>query len=141
MNDRPTHSLLVPLDAALSLNPRQVGGKAHNLATLVALGVSVPTGCVLTCEAFARHLALDGRGDAVETLRRGLDTADPAERREVSRDIQTRVTAGPLPLRAKRSVRSRPRPDVAPGLVPDVLIRTGPVRWVQGVADPRLIKH
>ena len=91
----PTRPLLVSLDAAL--DPQQVGGKARNLATLMRLGVPVPTGCVLTCEAFARYLATAGRGDAVETLHRGLDAADPAERRAVSRGIQAHVTAGPLP--------------------------------------------
>ena len=93
--DPPIRPLLVSLETAL--DPRQVGGKARNLATLMRFGVPVPTGWVLTCEVFARHLATDGRGDAVDVLHRGLDAADPAQRRDVSRSIQTHVTAGPLP--------------------------------------------
>ncbi len=91
-SERP---LIVPLGQAL--DERQAGGKASNLSTLISLGAPVPSGCVLTCEAFGRFLAVDRLGARIHTLQRRLDPLDPARRREVSREIGALVRSGSLP--------------------------------------------
>lgn len=94
--DRSSASrLIVPLGQAL--DPRQAGGKASNLSKLIGLGFPVPSGCVLTCEAFERFLAVDRLGAGIEALQRRLDPADPTGRREVSQAIRTQVNGGSLP--------------------------------------------
>ena len=92
VSERP---LIVPLGQAL--DGRQAGGKASNLSTLIRLGVPVPPGSVLTCEAFGRFLAADRLGAGIEALQRQLDALDPARRREVSQTIRARVHGGSLP--------------------------------------------
>ncbi len=89
------HPLLVSLEGAT--DPRQVGGKASNLSRLIQLGVPVPPGCVLTCEAFYRLLGAGGLGDAIETLRARLDATDPAKRQQVSQTIRMQITGASLP--------------------------------------------
>ena len=91
----PASRLIVPLERAL--DPRKAGGKASNLAKLIGLGFPVPSGFVLTCEAFERFLAVDRLGAGIEALHGRLDPADPTVRREVSRAIRARVNGGTLP--------------------------------------------
>ena len=87
--------LVVPLKQAL--DSRLVGGKASNLSRLIRLGIPVPSGCVLTCEAFSRFLAGDGLGAEIEALHHRLDPMDLTQREDVSRAIRAHVTAGSLP--------------------------------------------
>ncbi len=95
----PTRSsgarLIVPLERAV--DPRQAGGKAWNLGKLIGLGFPVPSGFVLTSEAFERFLAVDRLGAGIEVLQRRLDPADSTGRREASRAIRERVNGGTLP--------------------------------------------
>ena len=87
--------LIVPLERAL--DPREAGGKAWNLSKLIRLGFPVPSGLVLTCEAFERFLAVDRLGAGIEALHGRLDPAHPTGRRDVSRAIRARVDGGTLP--------------------------------------------
>jgi pyruvate,water dikinase len=60
-------ALLIPLDRAD--DARLVGGKAHTLARLISLGIPVPDGFVLTCDAFEAFLRASSMGP-LPTLRR-----------------------------------------------------------------------
>lgn len=69
-------ALVVSLDDSAAADTRQVGGKAAGLARLIALGVPVPPGIVVTTEAYRTALAANGLADAPPArLREALPAA------------------------------------------------------------------
>jgi len=76
---------------------RLVGGKARNLARLIALGMPVPDGFVLTCPAFERFLDASGLRDRIGELCRGIDPMDLATLRKRSVSIAALVEAATIP--------------------------------------------
>ena len=99
--------VMVPLGQAL--DARHAGGKASNLAKLIGLGFPVPTGRVLTCEAFRRFLAADGAGGRVAALERRRDPTDPAGHREVSEAVRALVMGAPLPAGVAEAIDAAAR--------------------------------
>ena len=88
--------LVVPLRAAG--DGRRVGGKASSLARLMSLGVPVPEGVVLTCEAFEAFLDASSVGADIERRLHLLgDATDIAALEAASREIRSRVMAADLP--------------------------------------------
>ncbi|HVE84002.1 MAG TPA: PEP/pyruvate-binding domain-containing protein, partial [Myxococcales bacterium] len=92
---------LLPLTQAVE--PARAGGKAHALARMLALGMPVPEGFVLTNDAFQAFLARDGLGERIAGLLAGLDVRDVARTRTASGRIRELVLGAelPPPLRAE----------------------------------------
>jgi phosphohistidine swiveling domain-containing protein len=74
-----------------------VGGKARNLARLIALGVPVPDGLVLTGVAFERFLDSNGLGKQIEEIRESIDASNPATLYTESEKIAGLVKSARLP--------------------------------------------
>ena len=82
---------IVPLDEATL--PELVGGKAHNLCRISALGLRVPSGFVVTAHAFESH----------------LEENDLAARIRALPQWQTRSLPGELGLASERQLSARIR--------------------------------
>ena len=74
----------------------EAGGKAATLSRLIALGVAVPDGLVLTTAAFSRWLDAAGLRDAADQLATGL-AADPPHLAAAGAAIRTRVLRSAMP--------------------------------------------
>ena len=77
--------LVHPIEDAT--DERSVGGKAWNLARMLALGVRVPSGFVVTDAAFQEFLDGGGLREKIRALRAGLQPDDLAALRRVSQTI------------------------------------------------------
>jgi len=64
---------VVPLAMSRDLPPALVGGKAANLATLVAEGFPVPAGYVVTTDAYRAFVALPPVAEAIGALNASVD--------------------------------------------------------------------
>jgi phosphohistidine swiveling domain-containing protein len=82
---------------AEATNEPEVGGKARNLARLIALGAPVPAGAVLTRGAFDAFVDDNGLTDRLERLTRGLDPSEPERLRRTAEAIRTLVMTATLP--------------------------------------------
>src|SRR5206468_11475780 len=82
---------------ALATDEREVGGKARNLARLIALGVPVPAGMVLTRTAFDAFIDGSGLTDRLGRLTRALDSSEPERLRRTAEAIRTLVMTATLP--------------------------------------------
>ena len=100
--DAARTTLLVDLrDAG---DERRAGGKAAALARLMALGVSVPAGVVLTCEAFETFLGYSALAEAIDRELASIDDADAARLGRAAEAIRTLVMAAPMPPAIARSI-------------------------------------
>jgi phosphohistidine swiveling domain-containing protein len=82
---------------AEAINEAEVGGKARNLARLIALGAPVPTGAVLTRGAFDVFVDDNGLTARLERLTRALDPSEPERLRRTGEAIRTLVMTATLP--------------------------------------------
>ena len=82
----------------------EVGGKARNLARLIALGVPVPDGVVITCAAFERFLQLNRLRAQLEPLCLELDPGNPDQLRGISEGIRMLLTSTPFPPEIQRAI-------------------------------------
>ncbi len=90
-----TLPLIVPLrDATTS---QEAGGKASSLARLIAMGVAVPDGFVVTDTALRLFMETAGLGPSIASLCGHIDTMSPLGRRSVAETIAALLTAEPLP--------------------------------------------
>ncbi|HEU5217510.1 MAG TPA: PEP/pyruvate-binding domain-containing protein, partial [Gemmatimonadales bacterium] len=92
-------SWILPL--AEAVEPARAGGKAHALARMLALGVPVPEGFILTDDAFQAFLARDGLGERISGLADGLDARDVTRLRSVSSRIRELVLDAESPPRLR----------------------------------------
>jgi len=103
-------ALVVPLGHVGTSSVAAVGGKALNLGILTAAGFPVPTGFVVTTQAY--ELAV---GDRLDALLAELPTAvDPAAAAERVREI---ILAAPVPEEVRQAVLEAYR-----GLGPDLAV-------------------
>jgi phosphohistidine swiveling domain-containing protein len=79
-----------------------VGGKARNLARLVALGMPVPGGLVLTSVAFDEFLDANDLRDRIDELCHSVDSADMAGLRERALSIGALVKNAVIPHDIRR---------------------------------------
>ncbi len=99
---------------------RLVGGKARNLARLVALGVPVPDGVVLTSAAFNHFLDAERRARAHRRTVSASDVSKPESLQSCAERIAELVTNGVIP----REIQG--------------LIREFSTRWSSGTAARRV---
>ena len=91
---------------AEATDEREVGGKARNLARLIALGVPVPAGMVLTRTAFDAFADDNGLTDRLERLTRALDPSEPERLRRTAEAIRTLVMTATLPATIQRELHT-----------------------------------
>ena len=84
---------------------RLVGGKARNLARLMALGVPVPDGIVLTGAAFSQFLDSNVVRDRIDAHCQQIDVADPASLQSRSATIAEIVNTGVMPREIQELIR------------------------------------
>ena len=84
---------------------RLVGGKARNLARLVALGVPVPDGVVLTSAAFNRFLDSNAVRERIDALCRQSDVSKPESLQSCAERIAELVTNGVIPREIQGLIR------------------------------------
>jgi rifampicin phosphotransferase len=87
---------------------RLVGGKARNLARLVALGMPVPEGFVLTSEVFDRFLEANALRDRIDALCQDLDPADIAAFHDRASSIASLVGNSAMPDDIQRLIEEIP---------------------------------
>ena len=83
----------------------RVGGKAANLGELVAAGVPVPPGFVVTADAFQEFLEKTGLRDRIAKLLVGLDPNNLEEIEEVSERIRSLILSTPMPEEMEKGIR------------------------------------
>ena len=81
------------LDAIGATDQDLVGGKGANLGELVAAGLPVPTGCVLTTDAYREFIAANSLQDRILELA----TSAPDERADAAGSIADLFAAGTIP--------------------------------------------
>lgn len=98
-----TPRLLVPLVDAV--DERSAGGKASSLARLIAMGMPVPDGVVLTCEAF--HIWLDNPAVSsfVDAQLDSMANGDHQDLERAAAHIRAFVMAAPLPSAVEDALR------------------------------------
>lgn len=87
---------VVPLSALRRSDVPHAGGKGANLGELIAAGLPVPPGFVITAEAYL--LALDESG--LRSLIRqpvAADIVEPAQLRRVGQELRDRIGSVPIP--------------------------------------------
>jgi len=108
--------MLLSYDAAVAAGPSVVGGKGWNLGRLACYGFDVPTGGILTADAYRAHLSAvapplplgggypGGWGEGAEASASREDALDPATRAWLE-EIRRAVEAAPLPSSVVEEVR------------------------------------
>lgn len=87
-------------------DPSLAGGKARNLARLIALAVPVPTGVVLTVDAFERFLDDTGLRARIETRLVDADLGDPVQAQAAAVSIASMIDAASLPADLRDALES-----------------------------------
>ncbi len=82
------------------------GGKGANLGELVAAGVPVPPGFVVTTYAYRRFIRETGLEQRIRELLSKVNVDDPASLESVSRQIRELIRSTPMPSDIEESIRS-----------------------------------
>jgi rifampicin phosphotransferase len=106
------HQFVRPLSDAF--DEHEAGGKAHNLARLIALGAPVPDGVVITNVAFRRFLQLNRLRAQLEPLCLELDPSNPDRLRGVSHGIRELLMSTPFPPELQKATQ-KIAADLLPG--------------------------
>jgi pyruvate,water dikinase len=97
--ERASHAgvFTMPLGAVRLKDLPCAGGKAAHLGEMIAAGLPVPAGFVVTTDACKRFMQSDPRiGDWLERLE-GCDARDPAALRAAAEEVRRQLSAIPLP--------------------------------------------
>jgi len=86
--------VILPLEVIAADHHGMVGAKMLRLAQLARHGFSVPTGFVVTTEAFRRHMAQPAIEQAIIAHLRDLDEADIAGAKRASAGISAAIMSG-----------------------------------------------
>jgi pyruvate,water dikinase len=83
-------------DECDSVGPQRLGGKCASLVALTAARVPVPPRFVLTSEAYAALLAVDGLNHRLECLLRRLGSTDLCSVEALSAELRSAILASQL---------------------------------------------
>jgi pyruvate,water dikinase len=87
-----------------SFDEAETGGKAATLSRLIAHGVAVPNGLVLTTAAFSRWLDAAGLRGAADALAAGMTAADPRHLAAAGEAIRTQALRSAMPAEIDRAL-------------------------------------
>ena len=94
---------VIPFDEASKDDCAVIGGKCTGLVALIAAGAVVPTGFVVTTNAYADALAHDLH-DVIARLTDGLTVDDVRGQARAAEEIRDLITARPIPGRVAEAV-------------------------------------
>ncbi len=94
---------VIPFDEASKDDCAVIGGKCTGLVALIAAGAVVPTGFVVTTNAYADALAHDLH-DVIARLTDGLTVDDVRGQARAAQEIRDLITARPIPGRVAEAV-------------------------------------
>ena len=83
-----------------------IGGKCAGLVALIAAGAVVPTGFVVTTNAYADSLAAHHLQDAIARLTGSLTVDDVRSQARAAQEIRDLITAQPIPACVAEAVRA-----------------------------------
>jgi phosphohistidine swiveling domain-containing protein len=86
--------VIIPLDRAKS--QASVGGKAANLASMIAAGLPVPPGFVVPVEAYRKFLVDRGLESAISAKLSSVDLSNEKELEEASAAVKSIITSAPM---------------------------------------------
>lgn len=98
--------LVLPFAAASSASVAEIGGKAAGLAALVAAGLPVPEGVVVTAPACRALLAAAGVDDAPAELARRVASAARHDEEAWLAAVRARIEAEPVPAPLAEALRA-----------------------------------
>ena len=87
----------LPFNAPEPVDHDRVGGKCGSLITMTNAGMPVPTGFVITTDAYRALLEVDGLGTEIDTMMGLIDTSNVGVVDEISAAIRKLIVATPLP--------------------------------------------
>lgn len=101
----PARALVLPLAAAEASPLSSVGGKAAGLGALIAAGLPVPDGVVVTADACRALLDAAGLSDAPAELARRVSRDAVADEGRWLAAVQARIRAAPVPPALAEALR------------------------------------
>ncbi len=94
-----------------------VGGKGANLGEMLRAGIPVPSGFIVTADAYGRFIEQSGLRPKIEAILNNLNVQDSNALQKASRDIEKMVVDTPVPAdmadEIKRRYREMDEPPVA----------------------------
>lgn len=87
---------MLRLDKALSQDRSKVGGKAANLASLMAAGFPVPPGFVVPVDAYRQFLESHGLGERISSALASADLSDEKQLETTSTSVKSMILSSPL---------------------------------------------
>jgi pyruvate,water dikinase len=94
-----------------------VGGKGANLGEMLRAGIPVPSGFIVTADAYGRFVEQSGLRPKIEAILNNLNVQDSNALQKASRDIEKMVVDTPVPAdmadEIKRRYRDMGEPPVA----------------------------
>jgi pyruvate,water dikinase len=108
MADAPeaAERFIIPFELAGDEPVERIGGKCIGLAALVRAKAPVSPGFVLTTDAFAEMMQVDGLGKEIAELLQGLDVDNFENEARVSREIGAAIERRQMPEVMERAIRA-----------------------------------
>ena len=94
----------IPLSSILQDDINLVGGKAINLGMLIHQGFRVPTGIVVTTEAYDRFIELNKLAMPIDTILSGINYSMPSSINDKSEKIQSLIKNASLPPMVEQEI-------------------------------------
>ena len=86
-----------------------VGGKGANLGEMLRAGIPVPSGFIVTADAYGRFIEQSGLRPKIEASLNSLDVHDSDALQKASRDIEKMIIETPVPADMADEIRRRYR--------------------------------
>lgn len=81
------------------------GGKGANLGEMTRAGIPVPSGFIVTADAYRRFLEASGLRPSIQKLLSSLEYNDSAQLQRVSQQIKDRIVTVPVPEEIVRDIK------------------------------------
>ncbi len=86
-----------------------VGGKGANLGEMLRAGIPVPSGFIVTAQAYGRFIELSGLRPKIEAVLNNLNVQDSDALQRASRDIEKLIVDTPVPAEMAEEIKRRYR--------------------------------
>jgi len=97
---------IIPFELAGDEPVERIGGKCIGLAALVRAKAPVSPGFVITTDAFAEMMGVDGLGKEIATRLEGLDVENYENENRVSREIGEAIVRRDMPVAMEQAIRA-----------------------------------
>jgi pyruvate, water dikinase len=86
-----------------------VGGKGANLGEMLRAGIPVPSGFIVTADAYGRFIEQSGLRPKIEAILNNLDVQDSDALQKASRDIERMIIDATVPTEIAEEIKRRYR--------------------------------